>query len=229
MGTYYTWANMTKKQYLNNVFKNGQKLLESCWYECPETNALCTLLATDWHGDVVAFLSDAGLHWNEIPEGDTRLKLRSYLHDYEPTEYVEDWFEDITGIFKDAQGQKGWVVEPPGPDGDYLEFDYTGPFDRDVIQYRYIVNETKREFYDRKNQYELTGIDPLPMLMGLVLNSLYFEPDNRDASGSWIGDIVIPSHTPPQDPGYKDVTGLYVHSDKTRKKLTLAKRQAVLC
>ena len=212
MGTYYTWANKTKRQRLHTrVFCYDFKLLESCHRGSRVTNALCTLLASDWHGDVVAFLPDQSWYWHHVPEGDTRFDEFRHMGGDSPADYAEDWYTDISGVFKDAEGKTGWMADPPGPGGDWVEFPYAGPFDREVIVYRYIVNETKRVFYDREGAAD--GFDPLPILLGLSTGYLWVEsdphPEDLEPDGTWIGDVITPAHEPPDEAGYTDITGLY--------------------
>ena len=209
MGTYYTWINATKRQLLENVFDNGYKLLESCGYDSPETNALLTLLATDWYGDFVAFVPDEGscCKISDIEQGRWQ-QLRNLTGEF-PLDYAEDWFDDIAGLFKCAEGKSGWVSTPKGPEGDYVEQGYSGPFNRDIIQYRYIVNESTHEWYDRlRNEEIMPGFDPFPVLMALCEDYLVAGDQPVEKCGIWMGDVIRPSHEPPGE-GYTDITGYY--------------------
>ena len=209
MGVYYTWINCTKRQLLENVFENGHKLFESCGYEVQETNALLTLLATDWYGDFVAFVPDEGRRCHVASnEGGAFGRLRELTGDY-PLDYAEDWFDNITGIFKCAEGMTGWFPIPKGPDGKYIERPFEGPFDRDIVRYRYVINETKREWYDRANGgTEYDPFDPLPILLSLSENHLSVGRKPLGNDGIWMGDTIRPANKPPAG-DYRDITGLY--------------------
>lgn len=208
MGVYYQWINATKRQTFENVFWNGHKLFESCGYDIEETNALLTLLATDWYGDFVAFVPDEGRCCHIAPDEEGRLGiLRDLTSDY-PEDYAIEWFDNITGIFRCAKDKSGWFCIPKGPDGVHDEMPYEGPFDRDVVVYRYIVNETTREWYDRERSEEEFGGDPIPLLLGLCDDYLRIDGEFADRGGQWMGDVIRPSHEPPEG-DYRDITGYY--------------------
>ena len=59
VGEYYMWINATKREHLEpGPFGSPYKIMESCSSACAMTDALLTLLATDWAGDLVAFVGD---------------------------------------------------------------------------------------------------------------------------------------------------------------------------
>ena len=80
---------------------------------------------------------------------------------------------------------------------------YDGPFDLDIIHYRYIINKTKGVYYDREAMPKrgvTSRFDPLPMLMGSALGGLLgdgkpvpsFDGKNRWAAapdGANLGDL----------------------------------------
>ena len=49
----------------------------------------------------------------------------------------------------------------------------------------------------------------MPILLALALDCLYIGSKPANAEGSWIGDVITPSHEPPMDADYRDITGLY--------------------
>lgn len=91
--------------------------------------------------------------------------------------YVEDRFEDITGLFKRAKGLERRVF---ADEGDFIA-PHKGSFELDVVRYRYIINYTKVLFYDRLKtpvrsvrRYRLgtddrvARFDPLPVMLSKV-------------------------------------------------------------
>lgn len=59
MGAYYMWIDATKGECLGDApFAYGLKVIENCRWPNDRTDALLTLLAGRWAGDVVVYASD---------------------------------------------------------------------------------------------------------------------------------------------------------------------------
>lgn len=207
MGAYYLWINVTKQQKLENVFNNGFKLWDNCRYDCPQTNALLTLLASDWFGDLVVFVADVGISFSDWPdtEQDGRFSNLPCWPDYE---YANEYYEDITGMFKCAEGET-WLDY--NPDGCSVERPYLGPFDKDIVQFRYVINESKHEWIDRKTSFDDRfgpDFDPSAILLADSLRQLQSNGKLLGFDGIWIGDVIRPSHEPPGE-GFTDMTNRY--------------------
>ncbi len=91
----------------------------------------------------------------------------------------------------------------------------------EIARFRFMVNKTKRAYYDRESTQVVAGgrrFDPLPLLLGTAWGSLLVDgglpkaPEgSRMASapdGLWVGDLVYPSDDRPEG-GYEDVSALY--------------------
>lgn len=217
MGEYFAWANIDKQERLEmGALSGAYKKFTSCYVGNFEIDAVCTLLADRWKGDTIAFLGDESTdYWPDMsPEA-----LR-YKEEESPVflDYVEDFYRDVTGDFKQAKGKTHLVAT----EAKVTKAPYEGSFDKDIVRYRYVVNHTKKLFYDRKKtpiigvgQHSLipeAGIerfDPLPGLfsknsfLGTILNH-----DNLQFMVSWVGDFVEPSHNVPPE-NYLDVSTFY--------------------
>ena len=176
MGQCFEWVNFTKEQYLGDEpFPYGLKYTETCFTGCLKTDAVCTLLAREWQGDLVLFAGEYmyDLGHMAIPEDWSGLRAVTELAvDYYDIDYE---FEDVAGRFSYSRGKDGW--RPRMVDGleTMVKVPYDGPFDLDIIHYRYIVNKTKNVYYDREAMPKrgvTSRFDPLPMLMGSALGGL---------------------------------------------------------
>lgn len=213
MAVYYMWINFDKRQFLgSDPFACGLKVLESCWVGSDTTDAACSLLASDWNGDFVAFVGDEDdidrpkldepipIGWERMLEAAGPL----------PYDYAEDWYDDIAGEFEVARGKTGWFSVEKGPDGDFGERPYTGPFDRHITRYRYVVNDTKKVYYDRGADPASGDFDPLPLLMSTSWGLLDIEGEIYCSyDGIWMGDRITPANVAPSDKAYVNVTGRY--------------------
>lgn len=218
MGAYYMWVNATKRECLGDEpFAYGLKAVENCRYPNDRTDALLTLLAGRWAGDLVAYVSDYdNLRIMDLDGSPGLVRVREALG-ANPYDEMEDHGRDVCGIFSCARGCEGMLPNPDEPgDNDWRQYD--GPFDTEPVAYRYVVNETRREYLDRAGgQYlgtfqrgPLRGTpifeDPTPALLGTYLG--------MDAGGEgcrpglWVGDDVRPANGRPGS-GYEDVSGRY--------------------
>ena len=160
------------------------------------------------------------LRYMAIPEDWSGLRAVTELTvDYYDIDYE---FEDVAGRFSYSREKAGW--RPAMVDGleTMVKVPYDGPFDLDIIHYRYIVNKTKGVYYDREAMPKrgvISRFDPLPMLMGSALGGLLvdgkpvpsFDGKNRWAAapdGAWVGDVVVPTNEPPSGE-YEDVSRRY--------------------
>lgn len=171
MGQYFMWINFDKHQYLDDeMFPNGLKATESAYVGSLKTDAAATLLGTIWRGDLVAF---AGEYLGDIRElatpgrDDGLLRVTDYPIDYYDITYD---FKDVGGRLSCARGQVGTVVGSDEFGEKLVHRPYEGPFDIEVEHHRYIVNESKREYYDRERTdpffWPHSNVDPLPLLLG---------------------------------------------------------------
>ena len=213
MGQYFQWVNFDKRQYLDDeMFPDGLKATESAYVGSPKTDAVTTLLGTIWRGDLVAFVGEylADVRRLSIPgRDDGLLRVIDYPLDYYDIDYE---FEDVGGRLSCARGKLGTVVVRDGERGEMLaDRPYEGPFDIEVERFRYVVNETKREYYDRERtarQWARGNTDLLPILLGTSWGRLAVEGKKVDGpDGRWVGDLVYPSHEEPK--GLADVSGVY--------------------
>lgn len=212
MGAYYTWVNASKQEYFSSMpFAYGFKILENCRYPNDRTDAVLTLIASEWRGDLVAFVSDYSDLSDEKGNGLARI---SALLTATPCEYVEENGTDICGRFPCARGEEG-LLDVSGRPGEKDWQPYDGPFDLEPTVFRYVVNETRGEYLDRENGHPL-GIlpngtqileDVFPALMGDVLRSLKHSGELCQ-SGVWIGDLIRPTNDTP-DPSYREITREY--------------------
>lgn len=223
MGQYFKWVNFTKEQYLEDEpFPYGLKYAETCFTGCLKTDAVCTLLAGEWQGDLVLFAGEYmyDLRHAAIPEDWPGLRAVTELTvDYYDIDYE---FEDVAGRFSYSRGKAGWRPEMVDRLETMVKVPYDGPFDLDIIHYRYIVNKTKGVYYDREAMPELSAesrFDPLPMFMGSGFGGLLvdgkpvpsFDVESQWSAapdGAWVGDVVVPTNERPSE-GCVDVSRRY--------------------
>lgn len=207
MGQYFEWVNYDRREIIDtDVWDCGVKLHESAFVGCEMTDAALTMLAGDWAGDLVVFLGDYASFENETNPARRRIEL--LLNGGFSDDYTYD-FTDVTGRFdyvETLEDKSHWVYGN-GVEEHYE--DYTGPYDVHLERFRYVANETRREFLDRSrtavryirpNTGDIVRYDPFPQLMC----SEVYDPDLDEVDGAWFGDFVRPSHEAPGD-GYAEV------------------------
>ncbi len=222
MGQYFEWVNYTKEQFLlNDIFPEGLKYTESCYVGSVLVDAVSTLLAGSWKGDLVAFTGEYIFDLSDDVTSENYPGL-SRLLDVAIDPYDIDYeFEDVAGRFTYAFGKKRYT--PTKSKEDMYEVPYEGPFDLEIIHYRFMVNETRGLYYDRNTTQKLpTGsrLDPLPFLLGTARGALLIggehvaPPEGSSWSdgpdGLWVGDLVYPTNKRPET--YEDVSHLYTRS-----------------
>lgn len=205
MGQYFEWVNFNKGEIIAPwPWPNGQKLVESAYAGCVETDAALTMLAGDWAGDFVVFLGDYASFKNEIHPG--RKELERRLRDVCLEDYVLDC-ADICGRFDYVRDHPEitYPVFGAAP-GEETERHYEGPYDVVIRHFRYAVNESKREYIDRActavrridgQTGRIVRYDPFPQLMCSETRDL--EHPEREIDGLWFGDVIRPTDEHPGD------------------------------
>lgn len=213
MGQYFEWVNFDKREIIaTDPWPNGQKLHECAYIGCPETDATLTMLAGDWAGDLVVFLGDYAKFKDETHPG--RHEVERRLDGAISDDYTYD-FTDICGRFdyvRDHPEAKHYVEHD---DGSWDWSLYDGPFDVKIHQFRYVVNESKKEYVDRhrtavryidKGTGRISRYDPFPELMCSQTSGL--EDPEHEIEGLWFGDVIRPTDEHPGD-GYTAVAQWY--------------------
>ena len=213
MGQYFEWVNFDKRESITCYpWPCGNKLHESAYIGCPETDAALTMIAGDWAGDLVAFVGDYAHFENETHPGRREVERRL---DGAVCDDVVCEFTDICGRFdytRDHPDAKHFVDRDDGG-CDYVPYD--GPFDITIRFFRYAVNDARREYVDRLRtavRYidgrtgEIVRYDPVPELMCSDRGWL-IDPEH-EIEGRWFGDVVRPTDEHPGD-GYTAVAQGY--------------------
>lgn len=207
MGQYFNWTNFDKGEFIDtDIWPNGQKLVESAYYGCEETDAALTMLAGEWAGDFVCFLGDyADFRNNRSPAAERVLEAMD-------GRCAEDYFlecaKDIQGRFDFAKTNSDfrWYDFEEGKEKPFI-----GPFDITIQRFRYVINESKHEYIDREQtavRYidpadgEIVRYDPFPEYMSSEDDG-FNDPENK-VRGLWLGDVIRPSHKQPSSE-YKKV------------------------
>lgn len=213
MGEYYDWVNVDKRQYLKpGDFGHGSKRFESWWYRDAILGAVHSLLATEWKGDHIVFIGDYADR-AEYVENETINRIRKQMHDihyeYDIYSFYLDHYINVSGWFKDAEAEvreeigniledssiHNWYgIDPARP--------YRGLFQREGQFFRYVINESRREYYDTEYTTVQDGkykIDPLPFLLSCGEKASYDK-----YAGIWLGDIISVSNREPY--WYRDIT-----------------------
>lgn len=217
MGEYFAWANINKRERLKvGAFSGSFEAVAPCWVGNYDIDAVCTLLAGRWKGDTVAYLGDESTkYWPEK----TREALR-YRKEESPVffDYAEEHFKDITGLFKRADG----MTHAIDSGDDSTEVPYEGPFELDIVHYRYVINHTKGQFYDRTRtpvrcvwphhlgiDSKVVRFDPFPALFAKDSRLQSFNNcENVLFEDDWVGDYIEPSNEGAPY-GYLDVSVFY--------------------
>lgn len=227
MGQYYDWVNITRKEYLNPCdFDYGNKRLETAVVGNAVLLAVYELINTDWNGDELVFLGDE-TNIDEREDNPTMKKLHQDRMIWgEPgydADYVTETYRNISGLFKAAEKevrneiefilseyrQKREVLNEYG-----INFGspYKGLFKREGRSFRFVINDSKREYYEieklpkktyAKGMETITyQLDPLPVLFA-------YGHSGERLDGLWIGDkICVDNERPPLD--YMDVSDVYI-------------------
>ena len=213
MSQYFNWVNFDKREIIADwPWPCGSGLRESAYVGCEKTDAVLTMLASDWAGDIVVFLGDYAHFENETDSNRHEVERRlagmsceDYIYSCTDIcgrfDYTRDHPEARYPVFSDY-GVEEWVP-------------YDGPFDVAIQSFRYVVNESKREFVDRANTVarhvddstgEVVRYDPLPELMCSQVAGL--GAAGRGILGRWLGDVIRPTNERPGD-GYAAVAQDY--------------------
>lgn len=210
MGAYYGWVNVTKMEYLGNTpFAYSVGIMENCRFPNDRTDVALTLLAGRWHGDLVAYVSDfTNL---EALEGEGFRRMAELILE-NPRDYIEDNGTDVDSLFSCFKGAERYCSTDDDSDADFMH-PYHGPFDEEPVFYRYVVNETRKEYIDRMGgQYFCTveGKDILedvtPAILGET-NRLDYR-GQEVLEGPWVDDVITPANDRP-GPDFTDVTPDY--------------------
>ena len=178
MGQYYQLANLSKTECMemNSTDAVGLKLMESA-YSMDWQDRFIGLLTDRWHGDKVAYLGDYA--WTA----------------------------------GDKFGRCGWVqwLQANADTDPYDSPDFTrlDPNMMEAKHYRFVVNETKNMYYDREQNPlppwahdDYWGrLEPLFIFLaaGNELGGGDYYGVNKELSGSWLGDTIYGTNTPPEN------------------------------
>lgn len=205
MGEYFDWVNLDKKEYVySNPWNCGPKLTENCFVGNEKTDAVLTLLSERWRGDRVVFMGDYAEFSDEVDP--FRRAFEEELAGKGIQDYLFDDLTDITGIFsyvKSSPHCSYWDEDKE------TEMPYEGPFDTEIVFFRYVVDETLHEFVDRclcpvryiDEDGTIVRYDPVPELMS---SYDYNEPEIDEFSGRWFGHAIRPTNERPPD-DYKQI------------------------
>ena len=211
MGEYYSWVNVDKKQYIKPVDFDDAHRLFGTGFSGPLYGALCALLASDWKGDHIIHIGD----YAEVPENPDNETLRrllsgllSWRSDMDFDGYIIEKFQNISGIFKAAEPmvrpEINWMIE----NDDFGEYNYyrveredsfRGLFCRDLYFPRYVINESRKEYFDLgEDRFWYYDTRPMPIVLSYGRDASFYK-----YGGYWLGDIIAVSDT---DPGseYRD-------------------------
>lgn len=199
MGQYFSWINVDKHERLNNTFWNfAPTLYGRCFTPCEENQAMLSLLATRWKGDVVVFYGDyADFSKAGNNPGCKYIQDKINASGLTTPDFIYET-RDATGNLRiaksDPKNSHGFPEGKP--------IDYCGPFDVEIKEWRYVVNPARREYID----YQRTPVvfistsfiqryDPLPLL--LASETRTFDDPSEEIEGRWLGDVVYPTDENP--------------------------------
>ena len=147
MSEYFMWVNPSKREYINSSnFKWNDKFPCHHWVGSGLTNAALTLMADRWRGDLVALVGDetgVGFYESDCCAPRMRRVLEA-TEGYDPYEYADDYFLDVSTCFSCTRGEVSYQRIGIGPNADWVRLSLSGPFDREIVTYPYVVNEKDR-------------------------------------------------------------------------------------
>ena len=207
VGEYYSWVNVDKKQYIQPVdFDQGSKLFESSSVSNPLFGALNSLLDNEWKGNHIAFIGDYAV----VPENPNNETLKILVSGMQSTNvdrdidgYITDAFQNVSGLFKasepDVRPEIEWMVEHDDFECNYYHVDradpFKGLFGRDLAFFRYVINRSRKEFFDtRKTREWFVDSNPLIILLSYGRDASWYR-----YSGLWLGDIIEVSDIMPSE------------------------------
>lgn len=198
MGQYYSWVNVDKHERLDSCFWDYSPTLHGrCFTPCEENQAMLSLLATHWRGDVVVFFGDYAKFNESDHPGCRYIRERIDATGWSATDFIYE-ARDATSELCIAKGSPKNRCNTP--DDESLDY-YDGSFDVDIKEWRYVVNPARREYID----YQLTPVlfisakviqryDPLPLLL---VSAAASPDDPEEIEGRWLGDAVYPTNEDP--------------------------------
>ncbi len=148
MSEYFMWVNPKKKELIEDepFDEYGYRSFRASTLGCLYTDAACTLLAGRWRGDPIAYLGD----YYEPKEGsEIAAFFDEYPNDESFYDKAEDYFENIGGLFRCAEGKTRRVFDDLRYDELYRDVPYEGSFSMEVRHFRYALNRTRGEYVDR--------------------------------------------------------------------------------
>lgn len=144
--------NGVSGQYAIRVFRG---VMENCCFPNDRTDIALTLLAGRLHGDLVAYVSD---YTNfEALEGEGFRRMAELIPE-NPRDYIEDNGTDVGGLFSCFKGAERYCSADDDPDADFMH-SYQGSFDEEPVFYRYVVNETRKEYVARMDGQYLCTVE----------------------------------------------------------------------
>ena len=192
------------------------KLYETVWYDCMGLRAFCTLLNKEWRGQRIIYLGDEIAPKYDRSNSTVAQLINEYRKWNQPGylfDYVEDNYHDITPIFAQTayslRREIEYIRETKNNESNSYHIDFKDPFrglfERKLIDFRYIVNETKGEYLDRETAQQRKGhlVNPLPLLLA------YAPIGEEPFIGYWIGDSLQTTDALPSDE-LKDMTNIYL-------------------
>lgn len=202
MGEYFSWVNLDKKEYLcPNDFDLGNKIYETSSIGKCFLNALYDLLSERWKDNRICWMGDECFVSNPISNSvlqELSCQMISFNQSNIVFDMVHEKYRNVSCLFKEAEQnvrdeiefylamkkeKDNFLVNEYGIN----EVDcYHGLFQKTGKRFPYVVNHTKKEFYQLNDKNDF--YDPLPALM------VY---DKSCTVGEWLGDIVEPTNDIP--------------------------------
>lgn len=221
MGEYYQWFNVDKCEWLDaEPFDTGAKIVSNIDVGNEYTDAVCTLLNGDWRGDRLVYLGDYRHLDGEANPALAKLEADCGHREYCAYDEAEDIYADVAGRFAVARGKTHYDADSDWP----RQIPFEGPMDQGIIHFRYVINDTKKQFYDRSRTPVnylvarrdgmlvggITRLDFLPVFLGAGKQGwgeayLTDGLDGENPDGMWLGDEVRVSHNPPSGE-YEDIS-----------------------
>ena len=224
MSTDYYWLDLEHKELLSDYYTEDHRSYTFLDFGClrNEKNnrtmaVLLDLLNTRWHGDHVSLMPGyAEKDWIRKDTGNKAFAdagiycYENAVDNYGFTEAARYYKECEKTVRDQIEGDLKWIKEGYSNDwnefGIDVEYPYVGLFERQIPDYCYTVNETKKIFF-RADDVRIFWYDdpepfaynPLPLFLSNYLNDL-----ENPIFGSWVGDTITSTNKIP-DASYKQI------------------------
>ena len=182
----FVWINCEKEEYLSAIdFEESTKIDGYLHNRGRCNNALYTLMGNRWKDDHIILIGEK-----------------------QPEEGLHQMVSDLAGKFDDLDCLGSIWFGSQIRFRNAAELFLSDESKEETIYYRYVINQSRREFYRRRSLKDKNmWFNPLTYLL------ICAEGYSKGSYGKWIGDSISVSNDDSimKDPEYRNMTSIYVY------------------